>query len=151
SFANVQKRSDLLRRFGAYEVPLLLAKAVGNSGELGVTYNEEFHPLEVQHVGGSVLRVGSDAYLTLLEWTNNGATENGLPPITPAEAGQGSCSAAVPAGFDETAILADPNFATFKSDVQPVLAGCSAGNCHGAPASDFYVSCGDNERQLAYN
>ena len=106
SFENVQKRSDLLRRFGAYEVPLLLVKAVGSSGELGVTYNDEFHPLEVQHVGGSVLRVGSDAYLTLLEWTNNGATENGLPPLAPAETGQGSCSTFVPGAFDETTIVA---------------------------------------------
>jgi hypothetical protein len=151
SFENVQKRRDVLQRFGAYEVPLLLVKAVGNSGELGVTYNGEFEPLEVQHVGGSVLRVGSDAYLTLLEWTNNGATENGLPPLTPPEPGEGSCSPFIAPGFDESAIVALDTFGTFKSEIMPILQACSAGSCHGAPASDFFVNCGDNDRQIAYN
>ena len=32
SFASVQHRRDVLRPFGAYGVPLLLIKAVGNSG-----------------------------------------------------------------------------------------------------------------------
>ncbi len=151
SFENVQKRRDLLQRFGAYETPLLLVKAVGNSGELGVTYNDEFHPLEVQHVGGSVLQVGSDAYLTLLAWTNRGATENGLLPLTPRESGDGSCSPFVPASFDETTIVALDTFGSFKSDIMPILNACSAGSCHGAPASDFFVGCGDNDRQIAYN
>jgi len=151
SFENVQKRRDVLQRFGAYEVPLLLVKAVGNSGELGVTYGDDFKPLQVQHVGGSILRVGSDAYLTLLEWTNNGATENGLPPITPAETGDGDCSKFVPPTFDEAPIVADPTYSDFKSKVQPVLKACSAGSCHGAPASDFYITCGDDERQIAFN
>ena len=151
SFENVQKRRDVLQRFGAYEVPLLLVKAVGNSGELGVTYNDEFQPLEVQHVGGGVLQVGSDAYLTLLEWTNNGATVNGLPPLTPPEAGEGSCSDFVPASFDESTIVGLDTYGSFKSDVMPILKACGAGSCHGAPASDFFVNCGDNDRQIAYN
>src|SRR5262245_8009171 len=37
SFENVQKRRDVLRPFGAYGVPLLLVKSVGDTGELGVT------------------------------------------------------------------------------------------------------------------
>src|SRR5262245_44852708 len=49
SFESVQHRRDLLRPFGAYNEPLLLIKAVGNSGDLGVTYGGEFKPLEVQH------------------------------------------------------------------------------------------------------
>ncbi len=151
SFSNVQKRRDLLQRFGAYEVPLLLVKAVGNSGELGVTYNDGFHPLEVQHVGGNILKVGSDAYLTLLDWTNNGATENGLPPLDPREQGEGECSAFVPAEFNEAAIVASAEFPDFKTNVQPILATCSAGSCHGAPASDFFVSCGTTDREIAYN
>lgn len=151
SFENVQKRRDLLQRFGAYEVPLLLVKAVGNSGELGVTYGGEFEPLEVNHVGGSIFRVGSDSYLTLLQWTNNGATENGLPPLAPPETGDGDCTSFVPASFDESAIVADPTFADFKDKVQPTLKSCSASSCHGAPASDFYVTCGDDEREIAFN
>tara|TARA_R110002073_G_scaffold103664_12_gene234845 strand:- start:60949 stop:63957 length:3009 start_codon:yes stop_codon:yes gene_type:complete len=151
SFENVQNRRDLLQRFGAYEVPLLLVKAVGNSGELGVTYGGGFEQLEVNHVGGSILQVGSDAYLTLLEWTNKGATENGLPPQTPAESGDGACATFVPPSFDETAIVADATYANFKDKVQPILKACSAGSCHGAPASDFYITCGDDERQTAFN
>ncbi len=151
SFSNVQKRRDLLQRFGAYEVPLLLVKAVGATDEIGVTYGGDFHPLHVQHVGGSVLQVGSDAYLTLLEWTNNGATENGLPPLAPAELGEGDCSEFVPEEFSESEIVASPAFASFASKVQPILKNCAAGSCHGAVASDFFVSCGNNDRQIAYN
>src|SRR5690606_17389011 len=36
SFENVQRRRDLLQRFGPYPVPLLLIKGVGASGELGI-------------------------------------------------------------------------------------------------------------------
>lgn len=151
SFENVQKRRDVLQRFGAYEVPLLLVKAVGNSGELGVTYNDEFHPLEVEHVGGNNLRVGSDSYLTLLEWTNNGATENGLPPLDSAETGEGGCSTFVPDSFDASTITSLGTFSDFKSQVQPILEACGASSCHGARASDYYVSCGNNDRQIAYN
>lgn len=151
SFENVQKRRDLLQRFGAYEVPLLLVKAVGNSGELGVTYDGEFRPLEVDHVGGSILQVGSDAYLSLLEWTNNGATENGLPPLAEAEEGEGACSSFVPEDFDATAVTADETFVQFKSSVQPVLSSCNASSCHGAPQSDFYISCGESDREVAFN
>jgi hypothetical protein len=151
SFENVQKRRDLLKPFGAYGVPLLLIKAVGQTDELGVNYNGEFLPLEVQHVSGGVFGVGSRSYLTLLEWTQNGATENGLPPPAPPQQGEGDCSGFVPDDFDEAAATADPSFGEFSDAVQPVLAACSAGSCHGAPQSDFYISCGANERQRAFN
>ena len=151
SFETVQKRRDLLRPFGAYGIPLLLVKAVGGSPEIGVNYRGEFHPLEVQHVSGGVFGVGADAYLTLLEWTNNGATEDGLPPLAPPRDGEGACSTFVPPGFDESAYTSLATFAEFRDNVQPVLANCNAGSCHGAPQSDFYVSCGDDTRQLAFN
>ncbi|HTE52182.1 MAG TPA: hypothetical protein VK698_15115 [Kofleriaceae bacterium] len=151
SFENVQHRRDVLRPFGAYGVPLLLVKAVGDSGELGVTYDGEFRPLEVQHAGGGVLAVGSDAYLTLLEWTDAGATENGRPPpAVPAE-GEGDCSSFVPDGFDDGPSRDDPTFDQFTSEVMPVLTGCNNGSCHGAAQADFYITCGDDDRQLAFN
>jgi hypothetical protein len=151
SFASVQRRHDVLRPFGAYGVPLLLIKAVGDSGELGITYGGDFLPLAVQHAGGGVLAVGSDAYLTLLEWTAHGATENGLPPPTAAVSGDGDCAPLVPDDFDDEPVRQEPSFDQFASDVMPVLAACSSGSCHGAPQADFYITCGDGDRQLAYN
>jgi hypothetical protein len=45
------------------------------------------------------------------------------------------------------------NFSSFKNDVQPILKdkGCNASNCHGAPQSDFYITCGKSDDQLAFN
>ena len=151
SFENVQRRRDLLRPFGPYSVPLLLVKAVGDSGQLGITYDGDFRPLEVQHSGGAILQVGSDAYLTLLQWTENGATENGLPPPADKNSGQGPCTSFVPDDFDPSDAQSDPNYDQFVSDVMPVLQGCNAQSCHGAPQSDFYITCGDDDRQLAFN
>ncbi len=163
TFENLQRRRDLLTPFGAYQYPLLLIKAVapamaGTSGasdpnKLSVQYRDQFLPLDVLHAGGSIIEVSSDAYFTLQTWLENGATRNGLKPPTPARAGAGDCSPAVPAGFDASRYTSDPNFASFKSNVQPVLEdkGCSAGNCHGAPQSDFYITCGSSEEQLAFN
>lgn len=151
SFENVQKRRDLLQPVGAYSIPPMLIKGVGATDVLQVIYRGEPYPLEVQHVGGNILEPGSDAYLTLLDWMENGATENGLPPPAPPREGQGACSTVVPPGFDATPVLDDPNFGTFQSDVQPILASCSAGSCHGAQQSDFYITCGEDETQLAFN
>ena len=98
SFANVQKRRDLLAPFGAYAYPLLLIKAVP-TGALPLYYDTKFpgidpkvspsRPLEVQHSGGPILDVNSDAFFTLQNWLQNGATENGLKPATPAQTGNG--------------------------------------------------------------
>jgi hypothetical protein len=151
SFENVQKRRDVLRTFGAYPVPLLLMKAVGDTCELQIPYRDEFLCIENPHSGGPVMQVGSPAYLTLQTWMENGATQNGLPPLSPPEQGDGPCSSVVPPGFDETAALADPEFGTFRDDVMPILQACNSGNCHGAPQADFYNTCGDNDRQLAFN
>ncbi|MEZ4368907.1 MAG: hypothetical protein R2939_21900 [Kofleriaceae bacterium] len=150
SFERVQKRRDLLAPFGAYQYPLLLVKAVWQ-GELPLRYEGESRELEVLHTGGALLEVNSDAFLTLLTWLDNGATENGLPPPTPAQVGGGPCSTSIPAGFDPAPYVANPNFASFVATVQPVIEGCAAGNCHGAPQSDFYVTCGDDEPQRAFN
>lgn len=151
SFESVQQRRDLLQPAGAYSIPPLLIKAVGATGALQVVYRGEPHPLEVQHVGGNIFEAGSDAYLTLLDWMENGATENGLPPPAPPLEGQGSCSTIVPAEFDPNPVMSDPTFSMFRSQVQEVLASCAAASCHGAQQSDFYVTCGSDDRQLAYN
>src|SRR5690606_11482629 len=151
SYENVQRRRDLLQPHGAYGVPLLLVKAVGQTDQLGITYRGSFRPLEVQHAGGGILAVGSEAYLTLLEWTENGAAETGLPARAAPEEGQGGCSTFVPEEFDEEPITSHEAFGEFESEVQPILASCNAGSCHGAPQADFYVTCGDSTRQVAFN
>lgn len=151
TFERVQKRRDLLQPFGPYQVPVMLVKAVSPTDEIGFNYQGEFYPLQVQHGAGSVMQVGSDAYLTLLTWMENGATENGLPPPAPPREGEGPCSANLPSEFDPTTYRMNPEFARFKSDVQPILADCNSGNCHGAPQADFYITCGDDDDQIAYN
>ncbi len=152
SFENVQKRRDVLESFGAYPFPLLLVKGVGPN-QLQVAYGGTEHFIQVQHSGGAVLVLGSDAFYTLQNWLENGATENGLLPPTPPQTGSGTCSTAIPPGFDPTMYAANPNLATFTSNVQPIITqhGCNAASCHGAPASDFYMTCGSDPTQLAFN
>ncbi|HWU89007.1 MAG TPA: hypothetical protein VN253_17195 [Kofleriaceae bacterium] len=152
SFENVQKRRDLLAPFGAYPFPPLLIKAVG-AKKLKLQYGNVFRDIDVQHVGEGIIDVGSDAFYTLQQWLENGATENGLKPATPARPGEGSCSTALPPGFAAGPFMANPSFASFQSDVQPILRehNCNAGSCHGAPQSDFYITCGDSPEQLAFN
>ncbi|HWN71758.1 MAG TPA: hypothetical protein VNM90_29170, partial [Haliangium sp.] len=151
SFENVQKRRDLLEPFGVYPVPLLLVKAVGQTEELEVAYGEEFVPLEVLHAGGRIFDVGSEAYLTLLRWMENGATESGLAPATPGQSGFGDCSRIVPGDFDPAPYLASPYFDQYVQDVQPIMQACNNGSCHGAPQSDFYITCGEDDESRAFN
>ena len=159
SFENLQKRRDTLTPFGAYPHSLFLIKAVG-AGKLKMQYGDPlpdgtlpFRTIDVEHAGGGILDVGSDAYFTLQTWLENGATENGLKPPTPPRAGGGACSNEIPTDFDPTPILANPQFAAFKQDVAPILArkDCNSGNCHGAPQSDFYITCGTDDMQQAFN
>ena len=119
----------------------------------GNTCIDQFLPIDVLHNGGSIIQVGSDAFYTLQTWLENGATENGLKPPTPAQSGNGACSTAVPSGFDPMPYEMNASFATFKSSVQPILTrhGCVSGNCHGAPQSDFYITCGSDDTQVAFN
>ncbi|HEX7842072.1 MAG TPA: hypothetical protein VF469_31590 [Kofleriaceae bacterium] len=155
SFESVQKRRDLLAPFGAYAYPLLLIKAVP-TGALQVNYGGTFRPLQVAHSGGAILDVNSDAYFTLQNWLDNGATANGLKPATPPQTGNGACSTSIPPGFNKAAFVTPAtqgSFDAFKANVQPILTkhGCNAGSCHGAPQSDFYTTCGQDDDQLTFN
>ena len=144
SFEAIQKRRDTLTSFGAYPYPLFLIKAVGPA-ELKMHYGDIFKDIDVQHSGGSIIGLGSEAFFTLQNWLENGATSSGVRPATPAVEGSGSCSTAIPASFDRTKFITAANaesFTLFKETIQPVLTrhGCGAGNCHGAPQSDFYIT-----------
>jgi len=173
SYTALSKRRDVLTRFGAYPYPLLLIKAVAPSApdptdpnrlefQYGVDSmgNPFFRPLEILHAGGGVISVGSDAFYTLQTWLQNGATENGLAPPTPRQTGNGQCSTSVPEGFATTTLptlMMNPKYSAgfdaYKSNVQPIFDahGCTSSNCHGAPQSDFYITCGSDDTQLAFN
>jgi hypothetical protein len=160
SFDNVQKRRDVLSAFGAYPYPLLLIKAAG-PGALQLYYSGNTQPgkflsIDVQHSGGPILSINSDAFFTLQSWLENGATENGLPPPTPPQVGSGSCTDTIPSGFDKTTFVTaatQASFDSFKATVQPILTkhGCNAASCHGAPQSDFFITCGGSDDELAFN
>lgn len=160
SFENVQKRRDVLTRFGPYQQPLLLIKAVApampnanDPNKLLVQYGDKFLPLEVLHAGGSIIDVSSDAYFTLQTWLEHGATENGLDPPNPPQKGDQGCSESIPPGFDAQMYTSNPSFATYKASVDPMLQekSCGSSNCHGAPQSDYYITCGKNDEQIAFN
>ena len=174
TFDTVQKRRDVLTRFGAYPQPLLLIKAIAPEipdpmapSRLQFQYGIDptdptgntpaFRDIEVLHAGGTIIELNSDAYFTLQTWLENGATANGLKPPTPAQTGNGTCSPAIPSGFSTTTLMMNPKYAAgldkFTTDVMPILKahGCTSSNCHGAPQSDFYITCGDSPEELAFN
>ncbi len=161
SFENVKKRPDLLRTYGAYPVPMLLMKAVGKqvgaADDLLIPYNGEFLPVEIAHASGGILTVGSPAFIELQKWLENGATRTGLPPPQEAVSGQGSCSSDLPPDFDVQKVTATMQWQLhsdeFAQKVMPVIEqkGCNARTCHGAPQSDFYITCGTDEAQKAFN
>lgn len=155
SYENIQKRVDVLRRHGAYPVPFILAKAAGENGGLKVVYRGTELRMQVPH-NGAVLRDGSPSFLTLQTWLENGATRDGVRPQPAPVAGAGPCATSVPADFDEAALTGSAQYAAASGDfdgVQAVLtgAGCNAANCHGAPQSDFYLTCGTDARQRSWN
>jgi hypothetical protein len=164
TFERISKRRDLLAPFGAYATQPLLIKASAPTlvaaldplnGQT-LNYNGTMLPLEIAHSGQGIIDVNSDSFVIVLDWLANGATENGLKPPTPAQAGDGACSTAIPSQFDaaaEAAARAEPGFAPFDQDVEPIFKAknCAAGNCHGAPQADFYITCGDTPTQVAFN
>jgi hypothetical protein len=178
SFDNIKKRPDLLRTYGTYPVPMLLMKAVGKTigadDDLVIPYDPYdlckprdggpppaagcgFVPVEIAHASGGILTVGSPAFIELQKWLENGATRTGLPPPPEPVKGQGNCSTALPSDIDPATVTATKEWqdtnAEFTDKVMGVIKekGCNAQNCHGAPQSDFYITCGEGAAQEAYN
>lgn len=162
TFENLQKRRDVLAPFGAYPEALLLIKAVGprqikmQYGFAADGVTPRFLDIDVQHSGGPRIDLGSEAYFTLKNWLDNGATENGLKPPSPPKDGTGDCSHAIPPGFTKAGFVNTPQrqqFFTAYAAVEAVFKanGCGAGTCHGAPQSDFYITCGESDDELAFN
>ena len=159
-FENVQKRRDLLAPFGAYHVAAAAdqgRRAVDaepqRPNKLQVQYGEQFLPLDVLHAGGAILDVNSDAYFTLQNWLRE-RRDRERPQAADAAADGQRCV------LDRGARRASTRRRTRRTrtlDVQdkrpadPDEHSCNAGNCHGAPQSDFYITCGSDDTQIAFN
>ncbi len=150
SFDSIKKRSDVLRRYGGFPESLLLIKAVG-SASLSVGYNGEYYPMEVNHAGGPILQPGSQAYFTLKQWIDRGATETGLRPVNAGGTGQGACSVDI-VGVDTTTVSdSDPGFAEFAAIDTYLVETCGAETCHGAIRADFHLTCGTTDDEIKAN
>jgi hypothetical protein len=155
SYDMLRRRPDLLRTYGPFPAPMLLLKAVAQTDDLAITYRDQALPSRIAHAGGAVFRVSSPAFLALQYWLDSGATRSGMPPAPAPVAGTGDCPTAVPPGFDPATVTSTPEWQAYAGDfgaVRDVIVsrGCAAGSCHGAPAADFYFTCGDDLPSKAF-
>ena len=151
SFEGVQKRRDVLRTYGAYPQPLLLLKALPEERVL-IPFQQKLLPSEIRHAGGKPIAANSDAFYELKSWLDNGANRDGIAPPGAANTGRGECNRTVPAGAVTTADTTSQAFQDFSSQIMPTLrTSCAFGTCHSSPQSDFYLTCGDQPDQLAFN
>ena len=152
SFDTVHKRPDVLRKYGSYPYPLLLLKAL-KEASVQIPYRGTLVQSEITHVGGKTLAIDSDAFFTLENWLENGATRDGIAPPQAGNQGQGACNTAVPADRDLSVVdESSPAFAAFRDDVMPKLqTSCAFATCHSSPQSDFYITCGNDDAQLRFN
>ncbi|MDB4981516.1 MAG: Periplasmic component of the Tol biopolymer transport system-like protein [Myxococcales bacterium] len=148
SFENVQKRRDVLRRYGTYPMPLLLLKAVPENSPITIPFRGRNLPDEIRHAGGKPLGHDSDAFRELDNWLKNGANIDGILPIEKGNRGVGSaCRGALPPGT--TLPTVDTNataYTTFQSDILPFIANnCTYSTCHYSPQADFSLLCADSQ------
>ncbi len=161
SYTNVTKRRDLLLNYGPYGRPAMLAKVIPPFTVTVKSFDDTATSgtpvlTDIKHTGGPILDPTATAYLTLSQWMTNGATENntGVPP-TPAT--RLPCIDNVPpadlaAGFDPNTDPTNPDYAQFVSNVIPVMQKtCAAGNCHGTPANELYLTCGNSNPEKRWN
>jgi hypothetical protein len=159
SYESVQKRRDALRTYGSYPQALLLLKVLptesvlipyGNTDATG-TYQQRLLPSEIQHTGGKIIAPNSDAYYELKRWIDNGANRDGLLPAPKANAGTGDCNTTFPTDRPAPDITA-PAYQVFVDQIQPqIIASCAYGTCHSSPQADFYITCGSDDGQTAFN
>lgn len=151
SFDAVQKRTDVLRKHGSYPEPLLLIKAVSSNG-LSVPYGDEIYELETLHAAGAIIDPNSDAFFELKRWLDNGATINGVPPVDTGAAGEGPCNEMIPPGVDPDSVPDDAPGLDEFGQVEPYLVdSCGASTCHGTMTADYYLTCGNDDRQTKTN
>lgn len=152
SYAMVARRRDLLTTYGPYGSPGLLLKVAGPQQVVVSTLDGNVTvTTDIRHAAGAGVDVTSDGYATLRRWMDNGATENNVGATNKLVAA-GACASAIPkdSAFDPK--VDPPSFDVFRTKVQPVLkAQCSAGTCHGSPASALNLTCGDTDEQVRWN
>ena len=152
SFDGVQKRRDVLRKYGSYPQPLLLLKTMPASS-IQIPYQQNFYPSEIKHSGGTLIQPNSAAYFELKTWLDNGANINGIAPTPTANQGTGPCNTALPPATQRIPVdTTTQAYMDFVNNVQPMLtASCTYGSCHGSPQADLYLTCGSDDDQLAFN
>ena len=110
---------------------------------------------EIRHAGGKPIDANSDAYFELKRWLDNGANRDGIAPAEAAEDGHRAAAATAlpPAsrrihGRHVDARLPDVR----RRRCMPLLKqSCAYGTCHSSPQADFYLTCGDDDEQMAFN
>jgi hypothetical protein len=161
SFDGVQKRRDVLRTYGSYPHPLLLLKALPEDSVminyLGADPNctdcpKQF-PSEIRHAGGKPIAASSDAFFELKRWLDNGANRDGIEPAEAPKVGVGMCNEGLPPPARRIPVdTSTPVYQTFVSTVMPFLKdSCAYGTCHSSPQADFYLTCGNDDDQMAFN
>jgi len=152
SYEGVQKRRDVLRKYGSYPLPLLLLKAIPETS-VRISYFKDQLPSEIRHAGGKPLETSSDAYGVLVKWLENGANREGIAPDPKSNEGLGACNTALPPDRDVSTVdTGSDAYQKFTADVMPKLKeSCAFGTCHSSPQSDFYITCGNDDDQLRFN
>ncbi|HVZ71045.1 MAG TPA: hypothetical protein VHJ20_01610 [Polyangia bacterium] len=153
SFEGVQKRRDVLRKYGVYPLPLLLLKAVPEK-EVTITYGDRNFQSEIRHAGGKPISSNSDAFYELKRWLEQGANRDGILPAEVADQGVGrGCTSAPPANVKlGTVDTSSTAYTTFQNDIWPYLQqNCTYSTCHYSPQADFSLSCGDTAAGQLYN
>jgi hypothetical protein len=156
SYALLVKRRDLLVDYGPYTMPQLLVKATPRYKlRLGAwDGTSEEITIDVEHVGGAPLELGSAGYNTLYAWLGRGAAENNAPTPPRAAIATEPCSHRIgqSEAFRSDVEPTTPDFQVFADRVNPILAGsCAAGNCHGAPLNPLYLTCGESPEEVRWN
>jgi len=163
SYANVDKRRDLLDTYGPYGQPSLLIKNIVPFTVSIQAFNGTVVTVttDIKHAGGPLLDPTGAAFQTLKQWINNGATEQntGVPPNTLVRF---PCVSTDPdmtvAPFSVSGYVAGSvnhnaqDYIDFKTNVAPYIqTTCASSNCHGTPANELYFLCGSDQAQLDWN
>jgi hypothetical protein len=163
SYADVDKRHDLLETYGPYGQPSLLIKNIPPFTVSMQSFDGTVVQVttDIKHAGGPLLDPTGGAFQALKAWINNGATEQntGVPANTlvryPCVSSDPDMSVAP---FNESSYVAGsidhtkPDYVTFKNSVAPFIKStCASGNCHGTKSNELYFLCGDDQAQLDWN
>ena len=156
SYGNLNKRRDLLVKYGPYGQPALLLKVLPPY-QIRLTSWDDSEPrfvtTDIGHAGFSPLDFSAQSYIILSQWIDGGATENNAPPDS-VEYEFSPCSTILGRDslFDASVAPSSADYGQFETEVNPVLAkNCAAGNCHGSPANSLYLTCGETAEQKRWN